>query len=188
MAQDVQRLLCGDTSGHRSPSEADFSLAELASFHTHNSSVVLAVLQASGLWRPKWEKHRTYLENTITKAIARRKELESDLEGETREESVSCVAGLFEPGETPTVKDAVVRLVCRPDRTNEEGYCRLPVQAIADVCDVNRTTVWRWIRRLERDGVISTTVTDDEDHKGRTVSKRWARPAAGAIHPAGTSP
>lgn len=60
----------GDTSGYTSDSEADLALASIVAFRAGNRPrFIETVLRMSALCREKWDKHPTYLANTIRKAI-----------------------------------------------------------------------------------------------------------------------
>lgn len=72
---DVRALFAGTLPANASPSEADYRLALLASYHTTSPEVVAAVLEASSLARPKWRNHPTYLDQRVSKAIHRRAQL-----------------------------------------------------------------------------------------------------------------
>lgn len=65
----------------------------------------------------------------------------------------------------------------RDDYSGGDGWTRLPVLDIATVCDVERTTVWRGIKRLAAMGVIDTQVSQDRCDKGprkdRLCLLRW---------------
>jgi hypothetical protein len=67
------RLWNGDTTGFSSASEADLALANMLAFWTGpDSSRIESLMCQSGLKRPKWFEHKTYLDDTITKALADR--------------------------------------------------------------------------------------------------------------------
>jgi putative DNA primase/helicase len=70
------RLWAGDTTGYRSPSEADLALVALLAFWTHGDPArVDRLFRSSGLYRPKWDAARggqTYGARTIATALAGR--------------------------------------------------------------------------------------------------------------------
>lgn len=72
IARDACALLAGTVPQDASPSEAEYRLALLASFHTARPEVVAAVLEATSLSGPKWRNHPAYLDRTISKAMHRR--------------------------------------------------------------------------------------------------------------------
>jgi len=77
IARDARLLMAGIIPPDGSPSEADFRLALMASYHTDCPAVVAAVLESSRLSRPKWREHETYFSRTIGRALIRRQELAS---------------------------------------------------------------------------------------------------------------
>lgn len=66
----VLALLGGDTSGFPSASEADLALARLLVFWTQDPEQIERIIWGSGLARAKWRRHKTYLRDTIRKALA----------------------------------------------------------------------------------------------------------------------
>lgn len=171
MRADVERLLNGDTTGHTSPSEADYNLALMASFHTTDPRVVLAVLQGSDLRRPKWTSNKAYLPRTIGAALARRAVLRDG----SNALSVSYVATPF----TGDRKGAILGCLASPDAVpDSEGFSRVPVLDIAAACGVARCTIFRDLCTLERDGVIESEIRTVH-RAGRVVRTRWARLTAG---------
>ncbi len=52
-----------------SDSELDMSLANRIAFYSQDEAQVERIMRGSGCVRPKWDKHRTYLYDTIRKAI-----------------------------------------------------------------------------------------------------------------------
>jgi hypothetical protein len=78
---EVLRLLENARNGHEfaavyagvgefeSGSERDLSLANRVAFYTQDEAQVERIMRGSGCVRPKWDKHRTYLRDTIRKAI-----------------------------------------------------------------------------------------------------------------------
>ncbi len=65
-----ERLWNGDTSGYDSPSQADYALCLIFAFYTQNEAQIEQLMRQSALYRAdKWNNHRTYLADTIRKAI-----------------------------------------------------------------------------------------------------------------------
>ncbi len=62
-------VIAGETVPGKSESESDEALAILAARFTRDPTVIRAVLDASGLTRPKWTTHKSYLERTIAHAL-----------------------------------------------------------------------------------------------------------------------
>jgi len=61
----------GDTSGYSSPSEAEMALAGILAFWTVRDRVRMEILmRASALRRDKWDRHPTYLKNTVDLAAS----------------------------------------------------------------------------------------------------------------------
>jgi AAA domain len=54
----------------KSASERDLSLASRLAFWTQDASQVERIMRGSGCFREKWDKHRTYLRDTIEKALS----------------------------------------------------------------------------------------------------------------------
>lgn len=79
---EVLRLLENARNGHvfaiiyagagdfPSGSERDLSLADRIAFYTQDEDQVERIMRGSGCVREKWDKHRTYLRDTIRKAIS----------------------------------------------------------------------------------------------------------------------
>ena len=79
---EVLRLLENARNGHEfaaiyagvgdfpSGSERDLSLANRVAFYTQDEDQVERIMRGSGCVRDKWDKHRTYLRDTIRKAIS----------------------------------------------------------------------------------------------------------------------
>ena len=79
---EILRLLENARNGHEfaeiyagsgkfpSGSERDLSLANRVSFYTQSEDQVERIMRGSGCVREKWDKHRTYLRDTIRKAVA----------------------------------------------------------------------------------------------------------------------
>jgi len=64
------RLWSGETTGYPSESEADLALASILAFWCRgNYAQIERLMRQSGLKRPKWDTHKTYLWRTITKAV-----------------------------------------------------------------------------------------------------------------------
>ena len=56
--------------GHfKSGSERDLSLASRLAFWTQDEAQIERIMRGSGCAREKWDKHRTYLRDTIVKAL-----------------------------------------------------------------------------------------------------------------------
>jgi hypothetical protein len=73
------------------------------------------------------------------------------------------------------VRNGILRGLTAPDRMeNDEGFVRVPVDALAIVCRVHRNTVRNIIIGMEDEGMIETTVLR-ERAKGRWVCTRWVR-------------
>lgn len=68
----LDALLAGHWRGYPSPSEADLAAARLLAFWTSDAAQVRRIMERSGLARPKWRTHPTYLERTIARAMASR--------------------------------------------------------------------------------------------------------------------
>lgn len=66
----LRRILSGDTSDYGSASEADAAAAASLKFWTQDADQIRRILEASGLQRPKWDEHRTYLTRTVENALA----------------------------------------------------------------------------------------------------------------------
>ena len=78
---EVLRLLENARNGHEfamiygglgdfpSGSERDLSLANRIAFYTQQEAQIERIMRGSGCAREKWDKHRTYLRDTIRKAI-----------------------------------------------------------------------------------------------------------------------
>src|SRR5215212_8428970 len=78
---EILRLLEDATNGHEfamiyaglgdfpSGSERDLSLANRIAFYTQDAAQIERIMRGSGCAREKWDKHRTYLRDTIRKAI-----------------------------------------------------------------------------------------------------------------------
>lgn len=63
-------LWCGDIAGYPSHSEADLALCNILAFWTgRDAARVDALFRASGLMRDKWDRHPTYAQDTIQRAI-----------------------------------------------------------------------------------------------------------------------
>ena len=72
-------LMAGNTTGHRSQSEADASLCGVIKFWSQEHAVIDAIFRQSALMRPKWdERHRgdgaTYGQMTIEEALSGKSE------------------------------------------------------------------------------------------------------------------
>lgn len=63
-----KRLFTGDTSGYKSPSEADFALCRILAFYTSDSEQIERIMRSSGLIRAKWDQ-RGYISTTIRNAL-----------------------------------------------------------------------------------------------------------------------
>lgn len=63
-------LMHGDTTGYPSDSEADMALATMIAFYTSDVTQIQRIMRDSGLNREKWDKHQTYLYDTIDKAVS----------------------------------------------------------------------------------------------------------------------
>ncbi|WP_412028695.1 hypothetical protein [Deinococcus yunweiensis] len=74
-APKVQRLLLdGDVSGYASASEAVYAAARLVAWRTRDPAVIEAVLRASPLFRPRWDRRatadgRSWIAHTIRRAL-----------------------------------------------------------------------------------------------------------------------
>ena len=78
---EILRLLEDATNGHEfamiyaglgdfpSGSERDLSLANRIAFYTQDAAQIERIMRGSGCAREKWDKHRTYLRDTVRKAI-----------------------------------------------------------------------------------------------------------------------
>jgi putative DNA primase/helicase len=78
---EVVRLAESATNGHdfgavyrgggdfKSDSERDMSLASRLAFWTQDEAQIERIMRGSGCAREKWDKHRTYLRDTIKKAV-----------------------------------------------------------------------------------------------------------------------
>ncbi len=54
----------------KSKSERDLSLARRIAFYTQDEAQIERIMRGSGCKREKWDKHRTYLRDTIAKALS----------------------------------------------------------------------------------------------------------------------
>jgi predicted ArsR family transcriptional regulator len=81
---------------------------------------------------------------------------------------------MFPDGSLPTVPDTILRILASQNRDIDDGWTRVPVQAVAATCRVHRATVWRVLDRLEFGGDIETVV-NTAHRNGRPVRERWAR-------------
>ncbi|MDQ3524156.1 MAG: bifunctional DNA primase/polymerase, partial [Chloroflexota bacterium] len=154
IARDASSLLAGQVPEDASPSEADYRLALMVTFHTTEPGIIAAVLWSSGLSRKKWSRP-DYLPRQISAALSRRRELAS---ARPNPSSVSYGTPPFLAGKELSVNDQIVRIVASQNRDIDGGFARVPVQALATTCGVSRKTVQRAIDRLERDGHIETVV------------------------------
>ncbi len=170
IARDVRALLAGQVPDDATPSEADYRLALMATFHTSDPGIIAAVMCNSGLKREKYLRS-DYLPRQIGAALSRRQELVSTTPGAL---TVSYVAAMFPDGNLPTVSDAILRVLASQNRDIDDGWTRVPVQAVATTCRVHRATVWRVIDRLEFGGDIEAVV-NTVHRNGRPVRERWAR-------------
>jgi hypothetical protein len=163
---DTQALLTGRIPGGGSRSEADYRLALLATFWTSDAAVIAAVLWSSRLARKKWRRP-DYLPRTVGRALARREDLAA------RSLTRTCELWDTPPlnAETMTVSDALIFYLLQQPSSE---FARVPVQQLADWCGVNRKTITRTIRRLERQGEIDANFSV-EWVKGRPIRIRWAR-------------
>ena len=60
----------GDAKGYSSQSEADLALASMLAFWTRsNPTHIESLMRQSGLKRAKWDEHKSYLADTIAKAL-----------------------------------------------------------------------------------------------------------------------
>ncbi len=115
---DFAKLWAGDVSGYPSDSEADLALANHLAFYCGpDPARIESLLRQSGLNRDKWDKHKTYLSDTIAKA----------LEGRTE----------FYRGPQQTVEDAIEDLApnevangVQVEFTDEEGAIRRKTEAL----------------------------------------------------------
>lgn len=74
-AEKFERLWQGDTSGYKSPSEADLALCAILAFWTRcDEDRIDRLFRKSGLYRKKWNRD-DYRERTIQKAVENRSEV-----------------------------------------------------------------------------------------------------------------
>jgi primase/DNA polymerase family protein len=101
----------GDTSGHKSDSEADLALAGgLAFWIGPNPERIERLMRASKLARPKWDKHRTYLRDTIERALEGRTEFWAGAERDLTDltvEDILAAAGVDEDAAPESLKDVL---------------------------------------------------------------------------------
>lgn len=76
-ADKFNRLMSGDWSGYPSQSEGDLALAGMLAFWTQDIDQIESIMRTSGLARDKWDKHKTYLVDTIQKASSGRERYNS---------------------------------------------------------------------------------------------------------------
>lgn len=167
MRCDIERLLSGDITGKPSASEADYDLASLASFHTTDPHVILAVLQGSDLRRPKWTSNKAYLSRTVHAALAQRAVRRDG----SRASTVSD--GTFQHAEGR--KGAILGFLADSEG---DSYCLLEVGKVATHCGVDRRTISRDLRSLEDAGLIETRVIHERLGE-RIIKSRLARLARG---------
>lgn len=63
-----KRLFTGDTSGYKSPSEADFALCRILAFYSSDGEQIERIMRSSGLLRAKWDQ-RGYISTTVRNAL-----------------------------------------------------------------------------------------------------------------------
>ena len=68
--EKLRALLAGDRSGYPSASEADLAAASLLAWFSDDPAQIERIMRASALAREKWDRHRTYLGDTIARAVA----------------------------------------------------------------------------------------------------------------------
>ena len=104
------RLWGGDTSGHRSSSEADAALCCILAYWTGKDPVQMdRLFRRSGLWRPKWDEQRgaqTYGQITINGAIEKTSRVFSRYEP-AADEALGRV--VMRGGELPQIVDRAER-------------------------------------------------------------------------------
>jgi hypothetical protein len=79
----------------KSGSERDLSLASRLAFWTQDEVQIERIMRGSGCVREKWDKHRTYLRDTITKALSGLTETYTA----PRERASKSISKSMEPGE-----------------------------------------------------------------------------------------
>jgi len=167
IARDARSLLAGDTSGKPSPSEADYSLALLASYWTQDPGVIAAVLWQSKLARQKW--HRAdYLPRVIGAALDRRAALHArSLEHPCKLSDTLPAAAWNLP------IDDVLRLFLEHVQEGDD-FVRLPVGAFARAHGCSEKTVQRAVKRAVDSGELDTWV-ETVNRGGRPTRTRWVR-------------
>lgn len=119
-------LWAGDTSNHKSPSEADQALSNILAFWCGKDARRMDELfRQSGLYRPKWdEKHgpKTYGEMTIDKAIA---DCTAVYDPDHRRQRVhdDFASSRYDVSDLPSYK---------PDDMTDTGNSRMFAKSVAD--------------------------------------------------------
>jgi putative DNA primase/helicase len=91
-------LWAGDITAYDSASEADLAIANLLAFWTGpDPARIESLMRQSGLKRPKWDRHRTYLADTIKKALEGKTEFygsdagsRTKAEAQTRQQTIEA--------------------------------------------------------------------------------------------------
>jgi hypothetical protein len=167
IARDARGLLAGDTLRKPSRSEADYSLAILASYWTQDPAVIAVVLWQSKLARKKW--HRPdYLSRVIGAALERR----ATLQAQALEHPCKLSDTLPATAWDLPIKD--VLLLYLGHVQEEDDFVRLPVSGFARAYGCSEKTVQRAVKRAVACGEVETRV-ETVHRNGRPMRTRWVR-------------
>jgi len=186
VARDARKLMDGIVPPGASPSEADYRLCLLATYHTDSPEVIAAVLEASGLGRSKWRDHAKYLGQTIARALDRRVVLAASAKnascvthaaiGSLIDSGNRLLAGPAAAPSTPhcelmlqfglegcrnrAISSVLAFLIAVREAgaaspfTYRNAWIRVPVCALSQVIERDRTTVWRALDQLESSNMV----------------------------------
>lgn len=168
---------------YASASERDMSLARLLAFWTQDREQIERIMRGSALARPKWNKHRTYLRDTIEKAVGWCQEtygsdahttatLSPNGNGDQAQAAASGTAGpAFERFARVDLASAIVSPAQRPPMVAEEMLYAGRVHGIYAAGGQGKT--WMAVEIIER--VIrqgKDIVFIDQENGERIVSDR----------------
>lgn len=162
-----------------SRSEADCSLAFLATHYTDNPDLIAALLTKVSHKAREHRDARGYISLTVGKALAHRERSNAERRDHLRE-LLGCPdpsrrdVYVGTPPQTcpetcPNLRDALLTFAAAsvPDAyTDEDGWRRVPVDDVAALYGVHRKTVWRHLCRLEEQGRIARAVPIRRSDKG----------------------